>query len=341
MILPGGVLPGGFEISARKTYGHVSAGMICSARELGLGEDHDGIIVLAAPTPGSRATTPSTCCRCATRSSSSRSTPTAPTPCPCAAWPARPPWSTPSTATVRPTTTRPTAPTPEPNAEGYPVVVDDPAGCPVFVARRVTGLDPAAPTPLWMARRIQLAGMRPISLAVDVTNYVMLEMGHPIHGYDTDDARRSDPGPPCRRGRAPHHARRRRPGAVDRGPRRLRRLRSDRPGRRDGRRHDGDVGDHHRRAGRGRALGPGVDVPHRPPPQAHLRGGQAQRARCRPDDPGGGRRPGRRAARRRTAAAPPTRASPRSASRPRGARSPSTSTCPPGSPAWRSPPTRP
>ncbi len=48
VILPGGVLPGNFAISARKTYGHVSAGMICSARELGLGEEHDGIIVLPA-----------------------------------------------------------------------------------------------------------------------------------------------------------------------------------------------------------------------------------------------------------------------------------------------------
>jgi phenylalanyl-tRNA synthetase beta chain len=75
---------------------------------------------------------------------------------------------------------------PASNDEGYPVVVEDPAGCPVFVARKVTGFDPAAPSPDWMVRRITQAGMRPISLAVDVTNYVMLEIGRPIHGYDAD-----------------------------------------------------------------------------------------------------------------------------------------------------------
>ena len=78
---------------------------------------------------------------------------------------------------------------PAANADGYPVRVEDPDGCPVFVARTVTGFDPTAESPEWLKRRVRLAGMRPISLAVDVTNYVMLETGRPIHGYDGDRLR--------------------------------------------------------------------------------------------------------------------------------------------------------
>ena len=176
--LPGAVLPGNFEISARKTYGHVSAGMICSARELGLGEDGEGIIVLPADAgqPGDDAfavlhlhdpviefeINPDRAYALSVRGIARD-----------AALAYSLPFDDPAARD-----------TPAANDNGYPVIVDDPAGCPVFVARTVTGFDPAAPTPDWMARRLAQAGMRPISLGVDVTNYVMLELGQPIHGYD-------------------------------------------------------------------------------------------------------------------------------------------------------------
>ncbi len=185
VVLPGGVLPGPapdqpFEISARKTYGHVSAGMICSTRELGLGDEHDGILVLPADAgqPGDDAfdvlhlrdevieleINPDRAYALSLRGIARD-----------AALGFGVPFHDPALREV-----------PPPNESGYPVVVEDPDGCPVFVARAVRGFDASAPTPDWMARRIQLAGMRPISLAVDVTNYVMLETGRPIHGYDLD-----------------------------------------------------------------------------------------------------------------------------------------------------------
>ena len=182
VILPGGVLPGNFEISARKTYGHVSAGMICSARELGLGEDHDGIIVLPpdAGEPGQDVrpilgldeeiiefeVNPDRAYGLSLRGIA-RDVEV----------------SVESAGNFRDPALRDVPPADD---AGHPVVVDDPAGCPVFVARTVSGFDPAAPTPDFIARRVQAAGMRPISLAVDVTNYVMLETGRPIHGYDAD-----------------------------------------------------------------------------------------------------------------------------------------------------------
>lgn len=178
--LPGAVLPGNFEISARKTYGHISAGMICSERELGLGDDHAGIIVLPADAgaPGTDAfdvlglddpviefeINPDRAYALSLRGIARE-----------AALGFDAPYTDPAAREAA-----------APNSDGYPVIVDDPAGCPVFAARLVTGFDPTASTPGWMARRLEQAGMRSISLAVDITNYVMLELGRPIHGYDAD-----------------------------------------------------------------------------------------------------------------------------------------------------------
>ncbi len=183
VILPGGVLPGDFAISARKTYGHVSAGMICSSLELGIGEDHEGIIVLpeGAGEPGTDARpvlgldqeviefeiNPDRAYALSLRGVARE-----------AALAYGAPYTDPAQRQV-----------PAPNGDGYPVLIDDPVGCPVFVARVVSGVDPEAPTPDWMAQRLALSGMRPISLAVDITNYVMLELGRPIHGYDADKLR--------------------------------------------------------------------------------------------------------------------------------------------------------
>jgi phenylalanyl-tRNA synthetase beta chain len=180
VVLPGGVLPDGMAISARKTYGHVSAGMICSARELAVGDDHDGIIVLPtdAGSPGDDALpllgldeeviefeiNPDRAYALSLRGVARE-----------AALGFDAPYRDPCEREV-----------PAPSAGGYPVRVDDPSGCPVFVARTVSGFDPGAPSPEWLRRRVRLAGMRPISLAVDVTNYVMLETGRPIHAYDGD-----------------------------------------------------------------------------------------------------------------------------------------------------------
>jgi phenylalanyl-tRNA synthetase beta chain len=195
--LPGATLPGGFEIASRKTYGHVSDGMICSTKELGTGEDHGGILVLDPRidgdlTPGDDVVdllglrddviefeiNPDRAYALSLRGIARE-----------AALAYDVPFHDPAERDV-----------PAPNDGGYPVRLEAPDACPVFVTRTVTGFDPAAPTPRHIARRIQLAGMRPISLGVDVTNYVMLELGQPLHGYDGDKlsgpirVRRATPG---------------------------------------------------------------------------------------------------------------------------------------------------
>ncbi|MBV9025744.1 MAG: phenylalanine--tRNA ligase subunit beta [Streptomycetaceae bacterium] len=193
VILPGGVLPGNFEISARKTYGRLSEGMICSARELGMGTDHDGIVVLPPEHEVGTdaiellelvdevldiAVTPDRG-YCLSMRGVARET---------------------AIAYGLPLRDPALLDVPEPNPHGYEVKISDPVGCDRFTARTVTDLDLEAHSPIWLQRRLQKAGMRPISLAVDITNYVMLELGQPLHAYDKNrldgplGVRRAQPG---------------------------------------------------------------------------------------------------------------------------------------------------
>ncbi|MFD6859976.1 phenylalanine--tRNA ligase subunit beta [Rhodococcus sp. NPDC060090] len=177
--LPGAVLPGGFAIASRKTYGQVSDGMICSVSELGIGKDHSGILVLepGSAEPGDdandllglgdtvielnitpdrgycfslRGLTRELACGFDLEFIDPAQVPSLPSE----------------------------------GGESYPIRLEPEAGATRFAARKVTGIDPAAVTPWWMQRRLHTAGVRPISPAVDVTNFVMLELGQPLHAFD-------------------------------------------------------------------------------------------------------------------------------------------------------------
>ena len=182
--LPGTTLPGGFGIAARKTYGRVSDGMICALDELGLGDDHSGILVLppgtadpgadAAPLLGLSPDEPDAVLDVAINPDRGYALSIRglgrEVACAYAA------------AFGDPAAIDQGVPSGE--GEAWPVRVEPESACRRFVARRVTDLDPTAPTPWWITRRLLLGGVRPISLAVDVTNYVMLELGQPMHAYD-------------------------------------------------------------------------------------------------------------------------------------------------------------
>lgn len=189
--LPGTVLPGGFAIASRRTYGHVSDGMICSARELGVSDDHAGILVLppGSAEPGADAKplvgldeivldleiTPDRG-YCMSLRGLARELSHA------LGLPFRDPASGPAPAgPPAPQASPAGGATPEPP---YPVSVRDQAGCDRFAARLVTGIDPKAATPAWLSRRLAVAGIRSIGLAVDITNYLMLELGQPMHAFD-------------------------------------------------------------------------------------------------------------------------------------------------------------
>ncbi|HEX2902333.1 MAG TPA: phenylalanine--tRNA ligase subunit beta [Jatrophihabitans sp.] len=186
--LPGAVLPGPFPIAARKTYGRVSDGMLCSARELGLGDDHSGILVLASEPresgePDGRAELAIGVDALAVLGMREPVLDIAVTPDRSYCLSVRGLAREAAAALDRPFSDI-TAQVPGPDDAGYPARVDDPESSPKFSLRMVSGLDPARPTPDFIVRRLRSSGMRSISLTVDVTNYVMLETGQPLHAYD-------------------------------------------------------------------------------------------------------------------------------------------------------------
>jgi phenylalanyl-tRNA synthetase beta chain len=176
--LPGTTLPGGLAITARNTYGRKSDGMICSAAELGLGADHSGILVLPPGTadPGADgadvlglddvvfhlAITPDRGYCMSVRGLAREIA---------CAYDLN--FVDPAVVVALPA-----------EGEAWPLTVQPETGVRRFALRPVTGIDPAAVSPWWLQRRLLLCGIRAASPAVDVTNYVMLETGHPMHAHD-------------------------------------------------------------------------------------------------------------------------------------------------------------
>src|SRR5579863_9881138 len=187
LALPGAVLPGGFEIGARKAYGRISEGMICSASELAIGDDHSGIIVLPPDAPLGEdfvsyaslrdevfeiAVTPDRGYAVSVRGIARE-----------LASAFGVPFRDPA-ETALPDATLLGGPLGYVGPDVYPARIADPGACDRFVLREVRGFEPAARTPLWMRVRLARCGVRSVSLAVDVTNYLMLELGQPLHAFD-------------------------------------------------------------------------------------------------------------------------------------------------------------
>ncbi len=179
--LPGAILPGDFKIGARETYGKTSNGMICSARELGISEDHEGIMVFAESevTIGADAiealqindvifdvaVNPDRGYALSIRGI------------------AREVAGSLDLKFIDPVDALRNLKFEE-TGKGVSATIGDKSSASVFYLRTLSNFDPKATTPIWMRRRIEKMGMRSISLVVDVTNYVMLELGQPLHAFD-------------------------------------------------------------------------------------------------------------------------------------------------------------
>ncbi|MCB1767223.1 MAG: phenylalanine--tRNA ligase subunit beta [Candidatus Competibacteraceae bacterium] len=191
--LIGAVLPGGLAIKKSRLRGVESQGMLCSARELGLAESSDGLLPLPADSqPGQSVRellglddtiieielTPNRG-DCLGMEGVAREVAVL------------------NRCDFQPLAVEAMQPALD---AAFPVTLLDPADCPRYVGRVIRGVDPTAETPLWMKERLRRAGIRSLGPLVDVTNYVMLELGQPMHAFDLNrltggiEVRRARPG---------------------------------------------------------------------------------------------------------------------------------------------------
>ena len=175
--LPGAELPGDFKIRIAKVRGIESSGMLCSAKELGIAEEASGLLILPADAPVGQSIrqyldlddnqfelklTPNRA-DCLSLLGIAREV----------------------GAITGASTSLPVVPeVPASIADQRAVVLDAPLACPLYCGRVIKGVNANAPTPDWMKRRLERSGIRAISALVDVTNYVMLELGQPLHAFD-------------------------------------------------------------------------------------------------------------------------------------------------------------
>jgi phenylalanyl-tRNA synthetase beta chain len=177
--LPGASLPGGLTIKLAKVRGIESSGMLCSARELGISEEAAGLLVLPADAPVGQSIreyldlddrlftlklTPNRA-DCLSLSGIAREVGAL------------------TGTSVRFVDSPAVLPT---IADSRAVLLDAPAACPVYCGRIIRSVNARAETPEWMRRRLERSGIRAISALVDVTNYVLLESGQPLHAFDNN-----------------------------------------------------------------------------------------------------------------------------------------------------------
>lgn len=175
--LPGAELPGDFKIRVAKVRGIESSGMLCSAKELGIAEDASGLLVLQADAPVGEnlrnyldlddrlltlKLTPNRA-DCLSMTGVAREV---------------------AALTGAPVCYVEIASAPVTISALRKVVLDAPEACPRYCGRIITGVNARANSPEWMKRRLERSGIRPISALVDITNYVMLELGQPLHAFD-------------------------------------------------------------------------------------------------------------------------------------------------------------